>query len=179
MRNANLSSSTPNDLARLFLQNGFARIHLLAALGLILGALAACTSNEPPSARPVEVQDRQKTAELPEHKEMPENEKPGQPDLGAYPVPQDIMQKLVTFVATEAGVSAQEVILERAEKSQFADGSLGCPQPNMGYNQVIVEGYWVVFHVGQEEFDMRATDRGGFSRCQGSTKRAPIRYDDT
>ncbi len=184
MRNASLSSIPSNDLAELLLLNGFPRVRVLAALGVILGALAACTTNEPPSARPVEVRDRQQTAELPESKDMSENEKlknskSGEPDLGAHPVPQDIMRKLVAFVADEAGVSTEEVVLERAERNIFSDSSLDCPQPNMAYAQVIVHGYWVVFHVGREEYDMRVTDRGSFSRCQGSTKRAPIRYDDT
>ncbi|MFK8031534.1 MAG: hypothetical protein AB8G18_14955 [Gammaproteobacteria bacterium] len=97
----------------------------------------------------------------------------------AHLVPPQIVERLIDAVAAEAGVPASEVKLERAEKATFGDSSLNCPEPNMAYAQVIVHGYWVVFHVGREEFDMRVTQQGKFTRCTGSTKRPPIRYDDT
>lgn len=97
---------------------------------------------------------------------------------GAGSVPDDVVQRMIGEVAREAGVSEDKVVMERAEVVTWRDGSLGCPQPNMAYTQALVEGYWLVFHVGQEEFDMRVTKRGGSMRCQGATRQAPIRYPD-
>ena len=41
-----------------------------------------------------------------------------------------------------ANPSTIEVI--RAEQVTWPDGSLGCPQPDMGYTQALVEGYRVI-----------------------------------
>ena len=154
------------------------------ALGLLLLATACSTSesSSTPESSPVKGTDPAAAAptkpgnDMSEMKHSPGNTKPGGTTNA---VPPELMQRLIDAVAGEAGVEASEVKLERAEKITFRDGSLNCPQPNMAYAQVLVAGYWVVFHAGQEEFDMRVTEKGRFSRCTGSTKRPPIRYDDT
>jgi len=159
---------------------------LLLATIVCAGTLTACTTGDAPStpADPIDVQPHLSSPEPSDVRDMkkhpdakPPKLSPSQKEPGA--VPDEIMRKLVAAVAQEASVGPEDVKLDRAEKTTFSDGSLDCPQPNMAYSQALVEGYWVVFHVGREEYDMRVTDRGHFSRCQGSTKRAPIRYDDT
>ncbi len=179
-----LSSSRPENLFRSLLAYPLARICRLATVSLVLGTLMACTTNESPSAQTDNSQERQNNAGLKESKTMPTKKTPTlsedrASDAEASVVPGEIMRELVSAVAKDAGVNSGDVVLERAQRSTFSDGSLDCPEPGMAYNQVIVEGYWVVFRAAGEEYDMRVTNRGKFTRCQGATKRAPIRYDDT
>ncbi len=160
---------------------------------LLLGAAGGCTANETqseatPPARttapengvekdtaPVRPQPARKVT----MDEKNKHSKSTPPGNMKHSVPPDVMQRLIEAAARDAGVNADEVVLERAEDTTWRDGSLGCPQPNMAYTQALVEGYWVVLHAGGEEFDMRVTRRGTFTRCQGSTKQPPIRYEDS
>lgn len=93
-----------------------------------------------------------------------------------HAVPDDLMQKLVADVVEKSGATRDDIEVVRAEKVTWRDASLGCPQPNMAYAQVLSPGWWVILRVGREDFDYRASDNGYFSRCTGATKRAPIRY---
>lgn len=95
---------------------------------------------------------------------------------GVNPVPTRIMQQIVDEVSRESGVERSDLEVVRAEQATWNDGALGCPQPNVEYTQMIVQGYWVIVRAGGEEFDYRVDDRGRFVRCTGATRRAPIVY---
>lgn len=98
------------------------------------------------------------------------------PMAAPHPVPKAIIERLLDEVATNSGVARDDLILQRAEEATWGDTSLGCPQPNQGYMQRIVKGYWVVLHTGTEEYDYRIDQNGGHQRCTGSTRQAPIKY---
>ncbi|MEM7082869.1 MAG: hypothetical protein AAF465_09050 [Pseudomonadota bacterium] len=104
---------------------------------------------------------------------------PASSSVNVHGVPDDLLKRMVASVAEQAGVSADTVQLVRAESTTWRDGSLGCPQPGMAYSQALVDGYWVIYRAGDEEYDLRATRQGTFTRCTGATKQPPIRYDDT
>jgi hypothetical protein len=49
------------------------------------------------------------------------------------------------------GVDAGELVVETAEAVTWPDGSIGCPEPGMGYTQALVEGHRIVIsHDGSE-----------------------------
>ncbi len=98
------------------------------------------------------------------------------PMAAHHPVPKAIIERLLDEVATSSGIARDDIILQRAEEATWGDTSLGCPQPNVGYMQRIVSGYWVVLHTGNEEYDYRIDHNGGHHRCTGSTRQAPIHY---
>lgn len=166
----------------------------VAVLISVVLALGACTANDTPSGAaqpspspPTASQDKEGNTVRPQPKKVTMSDKTKSENTGrtgenpatAHSMSPELMAKLVDSVAREAGVSTDKVILERAEDTTWNDGSMGCPQPNMAYTQALVEGHWAVFHVGNEEFDLRVTRRGTFMRCKGSTKQAPIRYEDS
>jgi hypothetical protein len=70
-------------------------------------------------------------------------------------------------LARELDVAAAEVKPVRAESVEWPDTSLGCPEPNKAYAQVITPGYRVVLRVGEREYELH-TDReaGIIVRCQ-------------
>ncbi|MEM6640621.1 MAG: hypothetical protein AAF610_12070 [Pseudomonadota bacterium] len=91
-------------------------------------------------------------------------------------VPASILEELTTRAASARGIEPSAVSIERAESVTWGDTSLGCPQPNQGYLQRVVSGYWVVVHAAGEEFDFRVTSDGQATRCTGSTRQAPVTY---
>ena len=82
-------------------------------------------------------------------------------------VPDDLLEKIYADLEKRTGGSQPEFELLRAEAVQWNDGGLGCGEPGMNYQQVIVDGYWVVTSYQDEEYDYRATDRGYFKLCAG------------
>lgn len=85
------------------------------------------------------------------------------------------MDTLIEAVAADAGVDASLVRIKKAEAVTWRDGSLGCPEPGMAYSQALIEGYWVVLSADQQDFDMRVTSGGRYSRCLNSKKPTPLR----
>lgn len=92
------------------------------------------------------------------------------------PVPAAVMERLYEEVAEKSGMARDALVLVRAEKATWSDSSLGCPQPNVDYAQMIVQGYWVILRAGREEYDYRVDHNQRHRRCTGATKRAPIVY---
>jgi hypothetical protein len=64
-------------------------------------------------------------------------------------------------VAQQAGIPAEEVVIRSVEAVEFGDSSLGCPQPGMGYLQVITPGYKVIAEAADRSFDVRVAGSRG------------------
>ena len=131
---------------------------LLLGLGL---ALTGCGGTEPLNGAP----DEGKSPRV----RMPVS-------TDKHPVPIEVMDRLYAEVSEASGHAPGDIELVRAEHRSFRDTSLDCPQPNVGYAQVIIEGYWVILRAGGEEFDYRVNNKREHFRCTGSTKQAPIKY---
>ena len=54
-----------------------------------------------------------------------------------------LVEKARQDLITRAGVSAGDIAVKSVEAVQWRDGSLGCPQPGMGYIMVITPGYLI------------------------------------
>ena len=80
-------------------------------------------------------------------------------------VPDDLIKKIYADLEKRTGGSQAEFELLRAEAVQWNDGGLGCGEPGMNYQQVIVDGYWVVTSYQDKKYDYRASDRGYFKLC--------------
>ena len=82
-------------------------------------------------------------------------------------VPPAVMDAARAELAKSVGVdAAATATVVSAEAVDWPDGSLGCPQPDMMYPQVITPGYKVVFEVDGDQYDMRATASGGVVLCE-------------
>ena len=66
------------------------------------------------------------------------------------------------------GVEDADVILSQAVS--WPNGALGCPRPGQVYTQVIVPGYRVVFARGEERWDFRVGNTGGFVLCERNVR---------
>lgn len=126
---------------------------LMAGLAL---AIVACTGGTP-GAQPTPTA----TAATPTPLATPQLV-PTQP---VGDLPSDILQTIIDDAAARAGVAADAVSVERAEAVTWSDSSLGCPQPDMMYLQVLTEGYWVVLEVAGTQYDFRGSQRD-FILCE-------------
>jgi hypothetical protein len=68
-------------------------------------------------------------------------------------VPEAKWSALVSDLAAR-GVSGDPTLVS-AERVEFANGSLGCPQPGMSYTQALVNGYRIVVRTDDRTFDYR------------------------
>lgn len=68
-------------------------------------------------------------------------------------VPEAKWKALVADLAAR-GVSGEPTLVT-AERVEFANGSLGCPQPGMSYTQALVDGYRVIVRADDRTFDYR------------------------
>ncbi|HUE45464.1 MAG TPA: hypothetical protein VMO81_04355 [Aestuariivirgaceae bacterium] len=120
----------------------------LALIAALVIAAAACGGNVGVSPSPP------LATQTPGATEMPSETEP--PTMG---VPQAILDLILNDAADRTGVPRDELQIERAQAVTWSDGSLGCPEPDKFYIQVLVDGYWVEVRAGDEVLDYRGSGR--------------------
>lgn len=83
-------------------------------------------------------------------------------------VPEDLLKNILTDLQERKGIGRDEITLERAEAVVWRDGSLGCPEPDMMYPQVLTPGYSVVLRAGGDLYNYHASRGGYFFLCERS-----------
>ena len=86
------------------------------------------------------------------------------PAAGTPTVPQDIAP-LIAAIAQDLNVAVDSVHVLTVESRVWPDSSLGCPQPDMLYAQVVTPGYLVLVEVSGEEIEYHTDERGSIVRC--------------
>lgn len=69
-----------------------------------------------------------------------------------------------------SGKNAGELRVVTARHVTWHDASLGCPEPDMGYAQVLTNGYWLVISDGEREYDYRSGGKGRLAFCERPTR---------
>ena len=87
------------------------------------------------------------------------------PSLPTSDVPEDMLMAVIQEAAAQTGVSPGDLVVVAAEAVTWSDGSLGCPEPGMGYTQALVPGYRVVIDAGGEELHFHGGETGDFRYC--------------
>jgi hypothetical protein len=72
---------------------------------------------------------------------------------------------LTAAIAEDLGVSPETVQVVSMEPRNWPDSSLGCPQPDMLYAQVVMPGYLVLVDVSGERIEYHTDERGTVVRC--------------
>jgi hypothetical protein len=91
----------------------------------------------------------------------------GSPLVGE--VPEGILDEIFADLLKRTGAAREDINILRAESVLWNDGSLGCPKPGEFYIQMLINGYWVVLEVGDQEYDYRVSGSGAFSICEGES----------
>ena len=88
--------------------------------------------------------------------------------------PAELLTRVHDDLIRRSGKTEQDLRLVRDQAVTWNDGSLGCPRPGESYPQVLVPGYWIVYRVGDREFDYRADERGDFRLCEPRLASPPL-----
>ena len=80
-------------------------------------------------------------------------------------VPRELRRLIVADAARRFGVERTAVVLARAEKMTWSDGSLGCADPGQTYAQVLISGFRVVAKTREGEFVYHTDTHGRLVVC--------------
>lgn len=150
---------------------------LVSALGLGALAVAGCQGSRASDQTPDEVQ-RRIEARGAAPPRLPERvAEPAAPVTGEAPA--DLLSRVREDLMRRTGVTEQALRLIRDQAVTWSDGSLGCPRPGEVYPQVLVPGYWIVFVLGDREFDYRADGSGRFRLCEPRLASPPAPRNST
>jgi hypothetical protein len=67
----------------------------------------------------------------------------------------------IRTVIEYSGASPEQLTVLSETAVEFADASLGCPKPGMGYAQVITPGHKVIIRAGNIDYDVRVSGNRG------------------
>jgi hypothetical protein len=69
------------------------------------------------------------------------------------------------LVATTYGTPAEQIELINVVPREWSDASLGCPQPDQAYPQVVTPGFLVTLQFGQQVFQVHTNQSGSAVIC--------------
>jgi hypothetical protein len=87
------------------------------------------------------------------------------PSAAGTPVASSVAATLIAAIAEDLGVPPETVKVISMEPRNWPDSSLGCPQPDMLYAQIVTPGYLVVVDVSGERIEYHTDERGTIVRC--------------
>ncbi|MBN1955473.1 MAG: hypothetical protein JW900_10540 [Anaerolineae bacterium] len=76
------------------------------------------------------------------------------------PIPDEVLDAAITYLADSLGIGADEITLLSSASSEWPDTSLGCPEPDQSYLQVITPGYKFTFEAGGEQYEIHTDEVG-------------------
>jgi len=100
-----------------------------------------------------------------EQSEVDSRERTDVPPAAATPEISGETAPLIAAIAADLGVPPETVQVVTMEPRDWPDSSLGCPQPDMLYAQVVTLGYLVLVEVSGERIEYHTDDRGTVIRC--------------
>ena len=86
------------------------------------------------------------------------------PVAGTPSIPADAAP-LIAAIAADLGLPPESVQVITIEPRDWPDSSLGCPQPDMLYAQVVTPGYLVLVDVSGQQLEYHTDERGTVVRC--------------
>jgi hypothetical protein len=87
-------------------------------------------------------------------------------------MPREVRRAVVSDAAKRFQVQESAVVLAKAERVTWSDGSLGCPQPGMSYTQALVPGYRVTAKTTSGQFVYHTDERGNVVSCGSVPQRS-------
>ena len=77
-----------------------------------------------------------------------------------------MIAKCKADLASRLGISQDAITVVRAQTVTWSDSSLGCPEGEMMYTQVLTLGYQIILMANGEEYDYRTNDGGHIKICR-------------
>ena len=86
-------------------------------------------------------------------------------DTPLAPTLQSLIEKAKADLAQRLTVSVEQISVAEMTEVEWSDSSLGCPQPDMSYLQVITPGYKIVLQVNGQFHEYHSNRDGYFVYC--------------
>ncbi len=83
--------------------------------------------------------------------------------------PRKIIEEAKDDLVKQFGVNADQIHVTESRAVTWPDASLGCPQPDMAYAQVITPGYWVLLEADGKQYPYHTDQNGQFILCLGNS----------
>ena len=135
-------------------------------------------ANDPSAVSPVADDEPGETTE-PAEEESPlttnppkNSPEPETPIAAAEPLPDGPVASAVADLADRLGIDPSAITVVAQEEVTWPDQSLGCPQPDMRYAQVLVNGSLIILHVDGTAYEYHSGDGRGPFYCANPTKPA-------
>jgi hypothetical protein len=77
-------------------------------------------------------------------------------------------------LAVRAGVESASITVFSAQPVTWSSSALGCPHPDVMYNDVLVDGYRIVLEAGGRQYDYHAGIDGAFVVCDAGLAEEPL-----
>jgi hypothetical protein len=130
------------------------RFATLLALGVIAGLLAGCAqlpATPAPGSAPA---SPTRPASPQPHTPPPATVVPGKPAAPtAGPADSEVVGKAKSDLAKRTGAAVGDIKTRSVEAVNWPDASLGCPQPDMMYAQVVTPGQRIVLEAGGQTYE--------------------------
>jgi hypothetical protein len=102
--------------------------------------------------------------------DVPSNASPEETDMSPGGGELDADAAKLVALATEdladmLEMSPERIELVRVEATEWRDGSLGCPKPNVDYIQRVTPGYAIWLQAGEDVYEYHSDDTTRIVRC--------------
>lgn len=122
------------------------QMRLGVAVGVLGLMLAGCGTAQDDTGTDESGQDLTTTASASNTTSPPSDE----PSTTAHP--NDDVQFAISDLAERLGRDKSEISVVSVEEVEWPDTSLGCPDPNKAYAQMVVNGYDIILEVDGREY---------------------------
>jgi len=144
--------------------------------GCLAALLAGCSQATDANTPETPIHPSAETASIPETQIIPtmsrqENDMPKDPPV---PVPaisdlQPLIEKAKADLAQRLSISASRINTIEAKGVFWPDASLGCPQPDTTFTQVLTPGYLILLESGDNKFEYHADLHNYIFYCENPT----------
>jgi hypothetical protein len=142
---------------------------------LLAGALSVCAlarAAEPASA-PIRIAPPQRIPDVSSGALLESQQPMGEP-VNTASMPRGVRRAVVADAAKRFNVAESEVVLARAERLTWSDGSLGCPEPGLAYTQMLVAGFRVDATTSAGTLTYHTDSRGKVASCGARAARPSL-----
>jgi len=86
----------------------------------------------------------------------------------ASPAPnlQSMIDKAKDDLAQRLSISTTQINIIEAKEVTWSNSSLGCPQPGMGYADVLTPGYLILLNANGQDYEYHAGKAGSLTYCE-------------
>lgn len=122
------------------------KMRLSVAVGVLALVIAGCGTAQDDSGTDEAAQDSTTTTSAPDVTSPPSDE------TLTTTHPNGDVQFAISDLAKRVGKDQSEIAVVSVEEVEWPDTSVGCPDPNKAYAQMIVNGYDIVLQVDGREY---------------------------